>query len=313
MRRALSLLVLGLIGLLSGPLAADQVVLRDGRTLDTKKPPVIRGRQAILTLADGKLVSIPAAEIDAEKTAALAAAKAAEAAKPAAPPLAPTPPSLVEAARASQTAKKAAVVLTDQDVRGGYVEVSEGSAEKGEGDVTMGPVTTKKVETGWSIEGSVMNSGKAPVVGVSVTIQAINDKGKPVTSAFGALAKDTLDPGEKATFVAQIDTDQAVDRFTYMPRWKVIAPAPKEGETAAEGEEKKEGEKKEGEEKKEEKAPEAPAPTTSEPAPEPTPPPRPPDMAAPPANAPVGAPAQPGGMYLPPPSSNQPKPPGGAA
>ena len=72
MRRVLSLLVLGLIGLLSGPLAADQVVLRDGRTLDTKKPPVIKGRQAVLTLADGKLVSIPAAEIDLEKTAALA-------------------------------------------------------------------------------------------------------------------------------------------------------------------------------------------------------------------------------------------------
>ena len=75
MRRVLSLLVLGLIGLLSGPLAADQVVLRDGRTLDTKKPPVIKGRQAVLTLADGKLVSIPAAEIEEDLVAACDAVK----------------------------------------------------------------------------------------------------------------------------------------------------------------------------------------------------------------------------------------------
>ena len=80
MRRAFSLLVLGLISLTAGPLAADKVVLKDGRTLETKKPPEIRGRQAVLVLADGKLVSIPASEIDTEKTAA-AAAKAAEAAK----------------------------------------------------------------------------------------------------------------------------------------------------------------------------------------------------------------------------------------
>ena len=77
MRRVFSLLVLGLIGLLAGPLAADKVVLKDGRTLDTKKPPEIRGRQAVLVLADGKLVSIPASEIDTAKTAALAK-KAAE-------------------------------------------------------------------------------------------------------------------------------------------------------------------------------------------------------------------------------------------
>ena len=42
MRRVPSLLVLGLMSLLGGPVAADQVVLRDGRTLDTKKPPVLK-------------------------------------------------------------------------------------------------------------------------------------------------------------------------------------------------------------------------------------------------------------------------------
>ena len=304
MRRVLPLPVLGLIGLLVGPLAADQVVLKDGRILDTKKPPVIKGRQAVLTLADGKLVSIPASEIDAEKTAALAKKAAEAAAKPTAAPTPPRAPSLAEAARAAQNAKKATVVLTDQDVAGGYLEVSSGSPEKGEGEVSIGPVTTTKGETGWSIEGSVMNSGKAPVVGVTVTIEALGEKGKPVASAFASLAKDVLEPGEKASFRAQVDTTATVERFTYLPRWKIVAPPPveAEGEPAAAG-----GEKK-GEDDGGERAAPTPAPA---PTPQPTPPPPPPGRAAPQANAPVGAPSQPGGTYLPPPSSNQPKPPGG--
>ena len=310
MRRVLPLPVLGLIGLLVGPLAADQVVLKDGRILDTKKPPVLKGRQAVLTLADGKLVSIPASEIDAEKTAALAKKAAEAAAKPAAAPTPPRAPSLAEAARASQTAKKATVVLTDQDVAGGYVEVSSGSPEKGEGEVSIGPVTTTKGETGWSIEGSVMNSGKAPVVGVTVTIEALGEKGKPVASAFASLAKDVLEPGEKASFRAQVDTTAVVERFTYLPRWKIVAPPKGEDETAAEstaatGEGREE---KKGDEGGDKETPPTPAPA---PTPAPTPPPPPPGWAAPQANAPVGAPSQPGGTYLPPPSSNQPKPPGG--
>lgn len=299
MRRVLSLLVLGLIGLLSGPLAADQVVLRDGRTLDTKKPPVIKGRQAVLTLPDGKLVSIPATEIDLEKTAALAK-KAAETPKSVEAPPPPRTPSLVDAARATQNARKAAVVLTDQDVAGGYLEVSSGSPEKGEGEVSIGPTTTKKSDTGYVIEGSVMNSGKAPVLGVSVTIEAVGAEGKSIATTYASLAKDVLDPGEKASFRAQIDTDKTAERFTYLPRWKVIAPPAKEGEPGAE-------EKREPGETPTEEVPPPPSAPTREDAP----PPRQPDVAAPPANAPVGAPSQPGGSYLPPPSSNQPKPPGG--
>lgn len=310
MRRVLSLLVIGLISLLVGPLAADQVVLKDGRTLDTKKPPVIRGKQAILVLPDGKLVSMPASDIDMEKTAALAK-KAAEAPKPAASPTPPRAPTLVDAARATQAAKKANVVLTDQDVARGYLEVSSGSAEKGDGEVVMGPVTTKKGPTGWTIEGSVQNTGKGGVVGVSVTIEALGAKGKSISTAFGQLAKDNLEPGEKSTFRAQVDTDQQVERFTYVPRWKVLAPAPKEGEKGAEGAAKPAGARPGGDETEGQEAPTNPAPTPAPAAP--TPPPIPPGWAAPQANAPVGSPSQPGGTYVPQPSSDQPKPPGGGA
>jgi len=309
MRRVSSLLVPVLLSLLSASVAADQVVLKDGRTLETKKPPVVKGRQAILTLADGKLVSIPAAEIDAEKTAA-AAKKAAEAkAAPQPTPAPPRAPTLVDAAQSARSAKKAAVVLTDQDVAGGLLEVSEGSPEKGEGEVTLGPVTTKKDDAGWTIEGSVLNTGKAPVVGVSVTIEAIGAEGKRITTTFGQLAKDTLEPGETASFRAAIPGSEAIERFAYVPRWKIVAPARRSAEAGGEGggegepaatEPLPDGTSEEGRRK-----------PTPAPEPEPTPPQYPPDVAPPTANAPVGAPAQPGGTYLPPPSTDQPKPPGG--
>ena len=163
------------------------------------------------------------------------------------------------------------------------------------------PTTTKKSDAGYVIEGSVMNSGKAPVLGVSVTIEAVGAEGKSIAPTFAALAKDVLDPGEKTTFRAQIDTDKVVERFGYVPRWKVIAPPAKEGEPGDGA-----AETKEPGETPAEAPPPPPAPAREEEQPQ-----RQPDMAAPPANAPVGAPSQPGGTYLPPPSSNQPKPPGG--
>ncbi len=307
MRRAFSLLVLGLISLTAGPLAADRVVLKDGRTLDTKKPPEIRGRQAVLVLTDGKLVSIPVSEIDTAKTAAAsAAAKAAEGAMvPAAAPGVSRPPSLVDAARATRDGKKASVVLTDQDVAGGILDPGDQKKAAGDGRVVVSNVSAKRGASGTTVTGSVQNVGDGAVEGVGVTIELVGEGGKTAASAFGQLSADALAPGEKATFTAQLDTEASSQNVRTMPRWRLkekeggpTDPASPAGKSAgAPGA----------------SSPAGPAPVPS-PAPSATrvPAPRSPDMAAPPASAPVGAPNQPGGTYVPQPSSNQPKPPGGA-
>jgi hypothetical protein len=304
MRRALPLLVLGLISLTAGPLAADKVVLKDGRTLETKKPPEIRGRQAVLTLADGKLVSIPASEIDTGKTAA-AAAKAAEAAKlPAATPVVARPPSLVDAANATREGKKASVVLTDQDVAAGFLDSGEVKKAPGDGRIIVSNVLAKKAASGTTVTGSVQNVGEGSVEGVGVTIELVGEGGKTVASSFGQLSADALAPGEKATFNAQLDTEATAQNVRVLPRWRTkekegdkTDPASPAGKAAA--------------------AKEATPPAEPTPAPKPAPvatrapAPRSSDMPAPPASAPMGAPAKPGGGYVPQPSSNQPKPPGG--
>ena len=305
MRRAFSLLVLGLISLTAGPLAAGQVVLKDGRTLETKKPPEIRGRRAVLLLADGTLVSIPASEIDTGKTAA-AAAKAAEAAKlPASAPVVARPPSLVDAANATREGKKASVVLTDQDVAAGELDAGGDKKAAGDGRVVVSNVSAKKGASGTTVTGSVQNVGDGSVEGVGVTIELVGEGGKTVASAFGQLSADVLAPGEKATFTSQLDTDATAPNVRVLPRWRLkekegdkTDPASPAGKAAA---------------AKDATPPAGPAPGPS-PAPAATrvPAPRSPDMAAPPASAPVGAPSKPGGGYVPQPSSNQPKPPGGA-
>jgi hypothetical protein len=305
MRRAFSLLVLGLISLTAGPLAADKVVLKDGRTLDTKKPPQIRGRQAVLLLADGTLVSIPASEIDTGKTAA-AAAKAAEAAKlPAPTPVVARPPSLVDAANATRDGKKASVVLTDQDVAAGELDVPGDKKAAGDGRVVVSNVLAKKGMSGTTVTGSVQNVGDGAVEGVGVTIEMVGEGGKTVASSFGQLSADVLAPGEKATFTSQLDTEADAQNVRVLPRWRLkekeggtTNPASPAGKAAA----------------AKETTPSAGPARGPSPAPVATQAPaqRPSDVAAPPANVPVGAPSKPGGGYVPQPSSNQPKPPGGA-
>jgi len=304
MRRAFSLLVLGLVSLTAGPLAAGQVVLKDGRTLETKKPPQIRGRQAVLVLADGKLVSIPASEIDTAKTAA-AAAKATEAGKlPAPTPVVARAPSLVDAANATRDGKKAAVVLTDQDVAAGQLDAGGEKKPAGDGRIVVSNVSAKKAASGTTVTGSVQNVGEGTVEGVGVTIELVGEGGKTVASSFGQLSADVLAPGEKATFTSQLDTEATAQNVRVLPRWRLkekegdkTDPASPAGKAAAAREATPPAEP-------------TPAPTPA-PAATPAPAPRASDMAAPPANAPVGAPNQPGGVYVPRPSTNQPKPPGG--
>lgn len=300
--------VLSLLALVAGTLVADQVVLRDGKVLETKKPPVVRGRQAVLVLSDGKLVSIPTAEIDTEKTAALAAKAAAanagekgtgSAGEKAASTTAPT---LVDAARASTTSRKAAVVLTDQDVSGAILETTE-EKSRAPGRVSVSNISAKKSGSGTTVTGSVQNVGESPIEGLAVTVEAVGAEGQTVESAFGQLSADALAAGEKATFTAQLGADAVAQNVRVVPRWTEPARAAGASDAAGAGETGSAAKPPAAE-----TPPPTPVPTR---AAAPTPPPRPPDVAAPPANAPVGAPAAPGGTYLPPPASGQPKPPDG--
>lgn len=297
MRSALLALILTAAFVPSSAPAAEQVALRDGRVIALAKPYVVKGKVAILTLPDKTVLSVPVSEIDKAKTTQLRAQPPAPAAAPSVPARPLTP---AEAAR-SKSGRKATVTMTDDSIAhptgGGGTDESGRPLANGAGHVELGTVNVQKGKGGYTLTGSLSNTGKGDVVAVALTIEAIGDDNRTLASAFASLAKDSLAPGEKTTFTAEVQTDANALSFNYVPRWKETVSA-KMSVASGSGNS-------------------APVPP---PEPEPSPSPVPKaaeekpktiprgDAASPPANAPVGQPTEPGGTYIPQPSSEgQPK------
>ena len=284
--RRLLLASLSLV-VLTGAANADEIWLRDGRKITTSKPAVTKGRNMLLTTTDGLLLSVPVQEVDLEKTAAEKARAASTTLVPTPAPTKPLTPA--EAARRSSSTRRASVTLTDDTVAHGFGE--EGGEPKGggEGKVDVANVSSVRTKDGYSISGSVINSGQGEVQAVAVTIEMIAKDGTPVSSAFAQLAKDTLAPGEKTVFTASAVLDREVAVFRYRPAWRPVAPpadAKSPGGAAA--------------------AAKSTPGAEPEPTAAPTPPPVPTlvpiprgDVAPPAANPPIGNPAS--GVFLPPP------------
>jgi hypothetical protein len=308
MRRIVTLPALAVLLLLAGGgVGEDVVVLKDGRTLEIMGTPVTKGRIVLLKMRDGTLCSIPADEIDGPKTEAARAKPAPTPASKAESSLRPPRPAEIAGKKSE---RKAAVALTDEQVAKGQNEdVAEKKDEDQERvDVTNAAAT--KSPSGYSITGSVLNSGNVDVSGISVTIEGVAG-GKTVATTFGQVAKDQLAPGEKSTFTAEMKETADIQTFRYVARWQTkvavksavpsdwgggVTPPPKPPEGADAAKTEGAGEK------------------SAEPTPVPTP--RlvripSPDVPAPPANAPIGKPDKPGGTFLPQPTGDQPKPPGG--
>jgi hypothetical protein len=277
-------LAVAFLACLAGIAGADEIWLKDGRRIVTKKPLVAKGTLALLTTADGVLLSIPLSEIDQVKTAAEKARAAA--ATPPPTPSVPKPLTPVEAAK-QKSGRRAAVVLTNDTIAHGLGdEVGEKKEGDGEGKVDIANTSVTRSKDGYVFTGSVINSGGAEVAGVAVTVQLVSKDGKTFSSAFAQLAKDSLAPGEKTTFTASAPLDVEAASYRYAPQWQVRIPVKAAGDAKAPG----------GTAAKPEPEGEAtPAPTPS-PVPVFTPIPRP-DVAPPAANAPTGNPAN--GTFIP--------------
>jgi hypothetical protein len=289
MRRVMLALSASFLVLAAAAVLADQVVLKDGSSITTAKPYVVKGSQAILTLPDGTLVSLPASQIDGAKTAE---ANAPKVAKPASSASRLPPQSPGEAAKMKGT-RKATIVLTDEDILHPISGGAAAAKEDGEGKIEVTGVTTSRENGVLSVSGSLQNTGGGEVIAVAVTVEAVGDSNKTLSSAFGKIAKDTLGAGEKTTFTAEF-ADEGVSNFRFLPRWQVRIPVkpadaqPSPTPAAA----------------AQQTPPPAPAADKGKPA-EPKFVPRG-DVAAPPANAPVGSPTNPNTPYLPQPADVKP-------
>ena len=287
MRRLM--LAMAVLACLAGIAGADEIWLKDGRRIVTKKPFVAKGSLALLTTTDGVLMSLPLEEIDLKKTYAEKARKASAVTTPTPSPRKPLTPA--EAAKHT-TSRHAAVVLTDDTIAHGFGDdVTAKKEGDGEGRVDIANTSAVRSKDGYAFTGSVINGGSGDVTAVSVTIEIVGKDGKTFSSAFAQVAKDTLAPGEKSTFTASAPLEGEAATFRYLPHWQDRIPVKAAGDPArASGGAKADGSKPEGEA-------EAPA---AAPAPAPTPvfiPVPRPDVAPPAANAPTGNPAN--GTFIP--------------
>jgi len=239
MLKNLHVLLASLLFAAAAASANEIVVLKGGKSLELSKPYVVRGSQAVMTLKDGTVVSVAAADID------LAATK--EARRPpriaqAAPVAASTP---VEAAKAQKNNPKARVKIGDEDVNHTLegAEPEEAAPEEGapaseaEGEAKLEVVDFDQRPSGnaVAVKGTLRNSGKTPSSNIALSIAATDDAGKVVASAMASVSAGSLDSGAAATFTASLPMTAKAATLRFTPRWTSPAPAPSAGSAPAAG------------------------------------------------------------------------------
>jgi len=236
--RAAFLAAAALLGGGAAAFAADVVVLRGGARIELKGPVLLQGDKALLTRADGTLLSVPFSEID---RAATAAAKAASSAPPPAPAVAAVPASPAEAARASRERPKARVRLTDSDV-GHPIEIPSPSSEKYE-EALAGAARLEILDYAQDragdqlvVRGSLRNAGGTTALSSRLTISALNDKGETIVSAEAGISNGTIEAHRSVSFSASLPIgEQPVASFRFSPRWVAAPPPAPAGGGAGEG------------------------------------------------------------------------------
>ncbi len=274
-------------------LAGEVVVLKGGVVIPLKGPVVRRGSTAYITRADGTLLSVPAAEIDRDATAA------ANRAAPPPPPREAAPGSTpAEVARAAKDAPKARVRITDADVSHPLEITSPAPEEKkeqgpGSPRLEVADYTQEKNGASLIVKGTLRNPGQGTAENARMIITAIDEKGQPIDGANASLSKGSVESGKSVEFTSTLNVgDKTVASIRFAPQW--AAPKPPAAAAPAPG------------------APAGAPAANKPPAPVPTPYGFGNLWAFPRANAPSEAPADGKTGYIPGAShpDNQPKPPG---
>lgn len=219
------------LGFAAAGAAGEIVVLKGGKSLELAKPYVIKGSQAVMTLKDGTVISVPMAEVDKDATTAARSKASAARQAPAGQPASVTP---AEAARAQQSAPKARVKLGDDDVtHGGYDESSPEAVPEGEGSLQV--VDWDQTSTGdaVAIKGTLRNTGNVRADNVAMSVSAKDDGGKTIGTTSADIATGALEPGASATFTATLPTSVRAASVRFVPHWTSPAPPKKEKEAEA--------------------------------------------------------------------------------
>jgi hypothetical protein len=216
--------------------SGDVVVLKGGERIELASPMRQQGNNALLTRADGTLLSVPLSEIDRKATAE--ARKTVRRPEPAAEPVARTP---AEAARSSREGPKAKVRLTDADVSHETVlqeEAPEGGDKKetpkGTARLDVAGYDQSRAGTNLIVRGSLRNVGGTRAGNARLSVMALDENGDPIGTGEASLSKGSLDPFETVAFTASIPVgEKIVATLRFQPQWLSAPPPASQSEAAA--------------------------------------------------------------------------------
>ncbi len=217
-------------------LAGDVVVLRGGVKIELKAPWVQQGNMALLTRADGRLLSVAVSEIDLKATAA---AKAKPSPARPAPAILANPETPAEAVRLGREGPKARVKLTDRDV-GHYAEFALAPGEKKESDARAGGArleiadyTQERAGENFIVRGAMRNVGATSALSARLTISVLDEKGQTIGSGPATLSNGSVESGASVSFMVGIPVgDKIVTQIRFAPQWIAAPPPAAEGARA---------------------------------------------------------------------------------
>lgn len=217
---------------------ADVVILRGGTRVELKQPWAIQGKMALLTRADGTLLSLPVSEIDREATRA-ANATAPAPGSPSSALLAP-PASPAEAARAGRERPQARLRITDADVGHEFVPTGPETAKEAEktvsGAARVEVASYDQTQEGSLIivKGTLRNVGSTNASSVRLTVSGVNEKGMAFVSSEASVSRGLIEPGNSVSFGASLEVGEAVPTsFRFAPQWIAAAPPAPPGSAVA--------------------------------------------------------------------------------
>jgi hypothetical protein len=234
-RRALSAAVLGLVLAVAVP-AGDVVVLKGGERIELQSPPRQQGNNALLTRADGTLLSVPMSDIDLKATAE--ARKAVRKPEPVAEAPAQTP---AEAARVGREGPKAKVRVTDADVAHETVQAEASApgsenkdAPKGGARLDVAGYDQSRAGTNLIVRGSLRNVGGTKASNARLSVTAMDENGDPIGTGEASMSKGTMDPYETVAFTVSVPVgEKIVGSLRFQPQWLSAPPPASPAEAAA--------------------------------------------------------------------------------
>lgn len=183
------------------PLAAEWLVLKDGREIETKGPWTVDGRRITYTAMNGTFSAIRTDSVDLDKS------RVRNEPPPAKPEAAPAPrePGLVVRQRDVSTARM------PERSTGEEVEAPQDE----DGRIAVVEWDEVVVQTGTRIEGRLRNDTQSTYLALSVQAELLGEDGQALDSVRASLEKNWIGRGEILRFRADFENVIAFDTVRF--------------------------------------------------------------------------------------------------